>query len=485
MLKWVALFCNSFFVLCLALSTTATIAMLPAIQNELQLSPILARWLLSGNIGMGAIVILWVGALGDRWGSFRVLAYGLFGFSLASAWITWSQDGMSTVMARTLQGVAGATISAQALASIQIVFPGPERARAMAIWGAFVSIGFGMGAWVAGVVSYWLSWRYLFGALTLIGAGGGVLNLVFFTMLRQAKKISTLDWWSFLFFVGTIVPIVLWLLTGPFFGWISWVSIVYLLCAVVFCLLFLRRASEGPDAERYRVLVRHHYFRLGLILFFVVLFSLIGFFYFYNRFAQSPWGYALNSLQSGKSLFPTNFAMMLMMSVVPWLGRDNRRIEYLMCLGYGCTALGMFIFAALTLCPLSSLQYLPQILIGSGFGLTFSTVPFLALQSLPQEVHGRASGLLNTVNYLGGCSAVALGSLIFLLGGSLQAEMEMGKLDQAFFGCQGLIGQYGGQFLGCNLPRAFCYGFRLFLMTCGVLAAGSGFLVWNNRSKCL
>ena len=66
------------------------------------------------------------------------------------------------VGARALQGLGGAIMAAASLAVITSSFaPGPERHRAIGLWGAMNGAGGATGTLLGGIITEELSWRWI------------------------------------------------------------------------------------------------------------------------------------------------------------------------------------------------------------------------------------------------------------------------------------------------------------------------------------
>src|SRR5256885_13533186 len=75
------------------------------------------------------------------------------------------------LVARGLQGLGGAMVSPAALSIILTTFAeGPERNRALAVWGAIAGAGGAIGLLLGGVIVELLSWRWVFFVNVPIGA---------------------------------------------------------------------------------------------------------------------------------------------------------------------------------------------------------------------------------------------------------------------------------------------------------------------------
>jgi EmrB/QacA subfamily drug resistance transporter len=110
---------------------------------------------------LAALLVL-AGALGDRYGRRRVFGIGLAGFGLASVACGLAPTLDVLVVARLLQGAAGALLVPGSLAIITATWEGEERGRVIGIWAATTSAFVLIGPLVGGVLVQAASWRAIF-----------------------------------------------------------------------------------------------------------------------------------------------------------------------------------------------------------------------------------------------------------------------------------------------------------------------------------
>lgn len=113
--------------------TVANIA-LPTLQNDLGISAANLPWIINAYILAFGGLLLFGGRLGDLYGRRRMLQVGMAIFTIASLLVGLSQNGMSVIASRGLQGVGAALTAPNALALIATTFPeGKARNGAMAV----------------------------------------------------------------------------------------------------------------------------------------------------------------------------------------------------------------------------------------------------------------------------------------------------------------------------------------------------------------
>jgi EmrB/QacA subfamily drug resistance transporter len=155
------LLCTASFIAVLDLTIVAIA--LPSIKQELGFSGGDAQWILNAySIVFGGLLLL-AGRAGDLYGRRRLFMVGLALFALASLVGGLSWEPWILVAARALQGVGGAALVPSSLSLVTTMFAeGPERNRALGVYGAVGAIGFVAGMVLGGAITEFLGWRWVF-----------------------------------------------------------------------------------------------------------------------------------------------------------------------------------------------------------------------------------------------------------------------------------------------------------------------------------
>ncbi|MAB19555.1 MAG: hypothetical protein CMH33_01270, partial [Microbacterium sp.] len=115
--------------------TVVTVA-LPAIRDDLGGGLATQQWVVDAYlITLGALILV-AGSLSDVYGRIRVLRWGLVLFGITSIAIAAAPTPEFLIVARALQGVAGALLVPSSLALITATFRDAAQARAIGIWTA-------------------------------------------------------------------------------------------------------------------------------------------------------------------------------------------------------------------------------------------------------------------------------------------------------------------------------------------------------------
>lgn len=126
------------------------------------------------TLTFGSLLIV-AGRAGDLVGRRRLFLTGLGVFTVASLTTGMAQSEYQVLVSRVGQGIGAALVSATALALLATTFvEGPERNRALGVWGAVGSAGAIAGQLIGGFLTDVYGWRSIF----LINVPIGIVALV-------------------------------------------------------------------------------------------------------------------------------------------------------------------------------------------------------------------------------------------------------------------------------------------------------------------
>ena len=144
------------------LDQTVVNVALPALREDLGTGLAAQQWVVEAYLLTLSALLLVGGSLGDVLGRRRVFEAGLAGFGVASLLCALAPSAGTLIVARALQGVAGALLVPSSLALITVAFPPEERGAAIGRWIAWTSVAFVAGPLGGGVLVDALSWRWVF-----------------------------------------------------------------------------------------------------------------------------------------------------------------------------------------------------------------------------------------------------------------------------------------------------------------------------------
>jgi EmrB/QacA subfamily drug resistance transporter len=218
--RWrvLALLCGAFFMV--LLDATIVLVALPSIQAHLGFSERGLQWVLSAYaLTFGGLLLLG-GRAADLLGRRRLFMTGVLFFTAASLMCGLAWSPAALLAARVVQGVGAAIMTPTALSIISTTFPeGPERNKALGIWGALGGIG-ATAAWlIGGPLVDGPGWRWIFFINIPFGLAALALSP---RLLRESRATVTrrsYDPAGALTITGALVLLVYAVVDAPHVGW--------------------------------------------------------------------------------------------------------------------------------------------------------------------------------------------------------------------------------------------------------------------------
>ncbi|MBV9446925.1 MAG: MFS transporter [Streptosporangiaceae bacterium] len=382
---------------------------LPSIERELHLAQAQVQWVVTGYaIAFGGLLILG-GRAADLLGRRRMFIAGLVAFSLASLAGGLARDPILLIMSRVVQGMGAAVVAPAALSLITTSFAeGPERTRAIGLYGSISSVGFVAGQVLGGVLVQLTSWRAVFLVNVPVGLLAAALApriLAVQPATRTADhKDHKLDIRGAMLITSAVALTVFAVSQGTRLGWTSPLIIAAVLAAITAALTFGKAETRHPEPLIRPGLMHSKGIRDGSTLAFLLgLWNggemLVMSLYLQQVLHESP-------LLTGLVIAPQGVVGFTMGLLGPRLAR-HIGIRRLLVVTGATAALG---FAALTGLP--AVGYSPVLLavmlIGFGTaGTAFGSV-VIASRGMADADQGLVGGMINTSRQIGAAVGAAL-----------------------------------------------------------------------------
>ena len=420
-------------------ATIANIA-LPYIGQDLHISQANLSWIVTGYaLAFGGLLLLG-GRLGDLYGRRRIFMTGLTVFAIASLLGGLAQNEALLLGARGLQGLGAALASPAALALITTTFPaGPQRNRAFAVYaamsGAGAAVGLILGGWLTGLDGIggfeFSGWRLTFlinvpiglvaaalaprllaeseshhGELDIPGALTGTLGLLGIVFgLTQAGKAD--------------------------YGWDHPSTIVSLALGVVLLGIFAMIESRVEHPLLPMRILRNRTRAASFLAMMLAPAAMFAMFFFLSLFIQQIVGYS--PLRAGFAFLPFSFGIVIGAGLASNLvSRIDPR--YLAGFGTLLASFSLFMFSRLSIddSPGAVVAALAQgntagtdvnywtsifpwiVTMSIGMGLTFVPLTLTAVHHVKAADSGIGSGVLNTMQQVGGALGLATLSTVSL-----------------------------------------------------------------------
>ncbi|MBS0349577.1 MAG: MFS transporter [Proteobacteria bacterium] len=408
--KWLGLIGISIagFLGCLDLTIVNTA--LPAIQSDLKISVIQLQWIMTSLLLALTAFMVISGKLADIFGRKLCLFLGMILFALASLGVGFCSGINLLIFFRFLQGIAIAVLYTAPIALIPNLFPEHQRGRATGLLISANGLGLALGPVIGGFIVSTIGWRWIFFINPPIILISLLLSWSNVTESKHPSSTQKIDWLGFILIIISIPCLILALVQGAMWGWLSDKIIILLLIAIIGLVLFyfVENKISAPIIEFH--LFANRIFLIGLAANFSLALSYaIDFFLIplYLHFIKGLSGY-----QIGFSLLPATFMVAALSSITGKIV-DKRGPKAILSFGllmFFISALLQSQFGVNTPLYLILFAYL---LFGIGWACILGPSIVAALSSLPQESAGVGMGTLGTLHNLGGAIGLAVGTLIY------------------------------------------------------------------------
>src|SRR6476660_8978433 len=145
-----------------ALDNLVVTTALPVIKRDLGASLADLQWMVNAYTLTFAVLLITGAALGDRFGRKRVFLVGMAIFIGGSALAALSPSTNVLILARAIQGVAGAIVTPLTLTILSAAVPPERRAVALGAWGGIAGLAIAIGPLVGGAIAEGLDWHWIF-----------------------------------------------------------------------------------------------------------------------------------------------------------------------------------------------------------------------------------------------------------------------------------------------------------------------------------
>jgi EmrB/QacA subfamily drug resistance transporter len=396
-------------------STVVNVA-LPAIAADLGGGLAGQQWLSGAYLlTLGALLLLG-GTLGDLHGRRRMFSIGLIAFGVTSLLCAFAPTIETLVIARGLQGAAGALLVPNTLGLIVAKFPRNERGAAIGSWTAWSGIAMVGGPLVGGLIVDHVSWRWIFAinVLPVVAALVIVAQVDAEHDTPAAGRVDVVG--AVLGTLGLAGPVFA-LIEQPQLGWSHPVIYVTLVGGLASLAAFVVYERRSPHPMLPLELFAERNFAVGNASTLAVYGGLGASPFFLVLFLQQVGGY--NALEAGLATLPVT---VLMFGLSRRFGELADRIGPRVFMGSGpvVAGAGIALFARIDASADYITQVLPAVLL-FGFGLSLTVAPLTAtvLGGVPERDAGMASAINNAVARIGSLLAVAaIGAIVASLLGS-------------------------------------------------------------------
>ena len=427
-------------VLCLGLfmallDTTIVNIAVPSVIDGIGASLDEILWVLNAYVLVYAALLITAGRLGDIFGPKRLFLAGMALFTAASAFCGFAQDPAQLIIARALQGVGGAMMSPQPMAIITIIFPPERRGAAFAIPGILGGLAVAAGPIVGGYLVTSFGWPSIFFVNVPVGVVALLLAALVVPDLRPGRR-HRLDLLGVLLATAGVLGITFGLIEGQRYDWGTVWSLVtipgIIVAGAVLMGVFLATQYLRQDREPLLPfeLFKNRNYALMNVVAAALGFAMLGLFLPLTIYYQSVLG--LSALEAGLTILPQALVMMFVAGPAGSLA-DRFGGKYLLTGGLALFAAGMGYIDWVAEADSGRWSFLPGlVLAGVGLGFTWAPLFSVGMRDVEPRMAGAASGVIETVQELGGVLAGAV------VGAFLQNRLAISLHEQATQRAEGL-----------------------------------------------
>jgi EmrB/QacA subfamily drug resistance transporter len=348
------------------------------------------------------------GRAADRLGRRSVFVAGIALFSGASLICGLAQSEGMLLVARGVQGLGGALVSPAALSIILTTFAeGPERNRALAVWGAIAGAGGAIGLLLGGVMVEVLTWRWVFFINVPIGA---VLVALAPRIVPESRSESVArggyDVGGAVAITLGTMALVFTLIKADGWGWASGRTLAgfAIAAALIAAFMVIERRHEDPLVPL--GIFKNRSLAASDATMLVLAAALFGMFFFCTLYLQQVLGYS--ALKTGVSYMPFSLTLIGVSGVASGLV-DRLTPKPVLVTGLLVTTVGFVLLTRVSGHGDYASHVLPALIVlGVGLGLSFVPITIAATNGVAAAESGLASGLLNTTQQVGGSLGLAI-----------------------------------------------------------------------------
>jgi EmrB/QacA subfamily drug resistance transporter len=391
--------------LMIILDMTVVNIALPSIAAGLHFTAPGLSWVLNAyTLTFGGLLLLG-GRAGDILGRRRVFIAGIALFTAASLAGGLATSAPWLLAARAVQGAGGAIASPAVLALITSGFAeGRERTRAVGIYTAVAMGGGSLGLVLGGIITEWLSWRWVLFINVPIGIA---VALAAPLLLSESQpQPGRFDIAGALTSTAGMTALVYGFIRAASDGWGNPLAMAAFVVAAGLLALFGINETRAAQpitplrlfADRGRA--GSYVTRLLLVA------GMFGMFFFLTQFVQDILGFS--PLRAGLAFLPLTAALFAVSRVSPRL-LARFAPKTLMVAGLLPVAGGMAWLAQIS----PGTGYLagvlgPMLAIGTGMGVAFVPLTMVSLAGVRPEDSGAAASMVNVTQQVGGSLGLAI-----------------------------------------------------------------------------
>ena len=430
---------------------------IPSILDGLHASLDQVLWVLNAYSLLYAVLLITSARLGDIYGPRSLFAAGTVIFTAASIFSAMAQDPTQLILSRSLQGLGAAVLAPQGMPLMLSLFAPEKRGGVFAIYGVLAGLAVIAGPTVGGFLVTHFGWRSIFTVNIPVGVITFALAMLVIPDLRPGRR-HRFDLPGVALATAGLLCVIFGLIEGQRYDWgavTGGISIPEIIAAGVMLLaLFLYYQARRQDREPLLPfeVFKDRNFTLMTLVMAAMGFAILGIYLPLTIYMQSVLG--LSAIDAGITLAIQPVAMFFSSGLAGGLAQKING-KYLLVPGLLMLAAGSGYIDWMAQADSGRWAFTPGLIVsGLGMGFIWTPVFSIATRDLPAHLGGVASGVVNTIQELGGVLASAV------VGALLQNRLALALHDQAVAASSRLPEQYRTSFVD-GFSKAAHSGFEV------------------------
>jgi EmrB/QacA subfamily drug resistance transporter len=413
--RWMTLTVLCISLMVIGLDNTILNVALPTLSHAKNLGGLGAsgsalQWIVDAYTLVFAGLLLTMGSLGDRFGRYKFLTFGLVVFGTGSVMSAFAPSAGVLIATRSLMGIGGACIMPGTLSILSNVFRSPaERAKAIGVWAGVSALGVGIGPVAGGALLTHFWW----GSVFLVNVPVCMVALVagYFLLPRSrdpnAPRLDPLG--AILSILGLVL--VLWaIIQAPTEGWTDPSVVLAFFAGVVVLICFVAWELHTDHPMLDVRFFENRRFTAANIAITMTFFALFGSLFLITQYLQTVLGFS--ALEAGIRMLPMACVMLV---VAPLAPRIVERVGTKLVVGTGLLLVtaGMAWASAVPTTDGYLHLVVAMVMLSGGMGLIMAPATESIMGSLPPAKAGVGSAMNDTTRQMGGALGVAIiGSIL-------------------------------------------------------------------------
>ncbi|MDT0343571.1 MFS transporter [Streptomyces litchfieldiae] len=399
--------------LVVSLQQTLVLPLLPRLMQTFDTSVSSVAWVFTATLLAGAVATPLLSRFGDMYGKKKMIT-ATMALLVAGSVICALADSLTLmIVGRALQGAAAAVIPL-AIGMIRDTFPRERVTTAIGVVSATMGVGGALGMLVTGVIADRTDTHHPVFWISAAMAALGLVFVLMFTTEAGKRTGGRPDLVGALVLAAWLVSLLLAVSQGNAWGWGDARIVGLFAAAVLLCALWVAVETHVREPlVRLRLLVGPKSLTANMASL-LLGFAMFAAFTLVSNFIQTPEdqvGYGLSGsvLDVGLFMLPSTVTMLVFSALA---GRFEARLGAAWTLATGSAVAGLaYVWLALNHDSAADVMIFSGVQ-GVGIGIAYAALGTLAVQHVPMDQSGIASGINSLVRTAGGSVASAATSAI-------------------------------------------------------------------------